>query len=308
MTIGRPRWHLKGASHLHQRLLQFESLVASLQPLIRQAGNDSWSGVNLSQREERIVHDFLSGKNGAGLLHLNQLVPPPFLAHGFEVKFAGVFCHGHPRVTSFDANGQPTGGSCELGDLHLVFVFLDQAKNLRDLRAMIFQAKKALPSSQGPLISHPDQRYLYDSAEGFTYNSMLNGSRNWPKGRARKRALHYLFCGQNPARSASACAPAIIDFGELLFRFLDDSEGHWFRRPVIGGFPGWWHINWDLLEVVATAYFRGTSRGAGVADVLNHFNDFTDFKDFFLELRIDGESGMPTMFVIVKDRTLEPEN
>jgi hypothetical protein len=279
---------------------------------IRAAADASWNNVDLNQREERIIHDYFRGQNGAGLKYLNQNISPLFLSDGFEVKFAGVFCHGQPKVLSFSGKtNRPATRSklattaCELGDLHLVFTFLDQVKNLCDQRAILFQAKKAPSLGGASLIDHPDQSCLYEKAGSFDYKTMLNAGRNLPSYKDRDRSLHYLFCGSLPVRTSSACAPALINFGELLWRVLSDSEGLYFRKPT-GAFPEWWDINWDLLKTIASAYYKQHQRGEGITDVLSHFNDFTHGDDHFLDLG-EGSNGISTLFLIVRDRHLTPD-
>jgi len=288
----------------------FRTLVATHVAAIRAAGNRSWSSLDLDQREEAIVYDYLSGRHNAGLHLLNAELPQLFAPSGFEVKFAAVFCHGSPRVVSLQGKTSGTqdqvGSPCELGDLHLVFTFLDQAKNLRDQRSILFQVKKHALTGRASLIQHPDQSYLYETADGFQYRTMLPGLiRQWPTHRERARALYYLFCGQSPATASPATARGPITFGELLLRFMQDCEGCFFSRPT-GAFNGWWHVNWDLLQVVAAAYYKQTSRGEGITDVLSHFNSFKDHHDFFLDLEEHGQRGIPTLFVIVRDLELRP--
>jgi hypothetical protein len=298
------------AATLHTRISDFRTLVGTNVAPIRAAGNDSWSNLNLNQREERIVYDYLSGRNNAGLHHLNARVPQLFASSGFEVKFAAVFCHGHPQVVSLQGKSSGpqvlTGSPCELGDLHLVFAFLDQAKTLVDQRSILFQVKKQARTGGASLINHVDQSYLYQQADGFEYTTMLSGVRQWPTYRERARALHYLFCGNSPATTSPASTPALIEFGELLFRFMVDSEGAFFSEPR-GTYSAWWDVNWDLLKVVAGAYYKKTLRGQGISDVLSHFNAFDEHDHFFLDLGENGQQGIPTLFVIVRDLKLSSE-
>ena len=219
-------------STLHTRISDFKTLVGTQVAPIRAAANESWSNLDLNQREERIVYDYLSGRNNAGLHHLNAQIPQLFASSSFDLKFAALFCHGHPRVVSLQGKASgpqtPVGSACELGDLHLVFAFLDQAKNLLDQRSILFQVKKDALTGGTSLIQHADQSRLYETADGFQYHTMLHGIRQWPTYRERARALHYFFCGKSPATTSPASAPALIEFGELLFRFMVDSEGSFF--------------------------------------------------------------------------------
>lgn len=295
----------------HSRISAFKTLAATEVAAIRAAASGSWQNLDLTQREERVVHDYFSGRNNAGLKHLNCTISPLFLKAGFELKFAGIFCHGQPQVTPFrrktnDPSRTRICAPCELGDLHLVFVFLDQAKNLLDQRAILFQVKKKLRIGGASLIDNPRQASLYEEADSFDYSNVLKGSRNWPTYKEKERALHYLFCGTLPVITSSACANAPIDFGELLFRFLSDSEGVFFAEPI-ARYQGWWHVNWDLLKTVSKAYYGQSTRGEGVTEVLSHFNDFANHDNFFLDLGEDGHDGIPTLFVIVRDRQLPAE-
>ena len=97
-------------------------------------------------------------------------------------------------------------------------------------------------------------------------------------------------------------------FSELCGQGLptNSAEEAFFLKPT-GTYPAWWDVNWDLLTVVAAAYYKQTLRGEGITDVLSHFNDFKDHDHFFLDLKEYGQQGIPTMFVIVRDLKLPPE-
>ncbi len=290
---------------LSQQISNFKSLVANNVNAIRLAANHSWCHINLNQREPSIIHDYFIGKNGSGIPILNQFIAPLFLPDGYEVKFAGVFCHGHPQVTPMQGQVHANTRSrmvsdCELGDLHLVFAFLDQQKNLRNQRAILFQAKKKPKKGTLDRIDNDNQACLYERADSFDYTTLLAGqSRNMPIGRAREKALHYLFCGKHPVTTSSATAPARMDFGELLLRFMLDSEGLFFEPSTANGYRRWSHINRDLLGEVSKATAQGARRG-DISSLLSHFNDFTDPTEFFLSK----DGGVSTLLVIVKDTKL----
>jgi type I restriction enzyme S subunit len=216
------------SSPLHTRLSAFKTLVANNVAAIRQAGNDSWLNINLTQPEPRIIHDYFKGQNQTGLAHLNNSIATHFYNHGFEVKFAGVFCHGQPLVKSFlgradNLTRTPIGSNCELGDLHLVFTFLDQAKNLRDQRSILFQAKKKALSGPGSLIAHPDQSRLYESADGFDYHTVVFGSRNWPKGETLVVSQKCVqWSGFNLAVARTISDESVVNYGEERFLVKGD--------------------------------------------------------------------------------------
>jgi len=211
---------------------------------------------------------------------------------------------------NYDSPDQNYPDNCELGDLHLVFVFLDNNKNIRKCRSILFQAKKDAPikKANSSYIAHKTQSYLYEKADGFEYRNICVGPRNWPTGEDREKALHYLFCGSADVVTSSACAPGEMGFGELIFGFLTDSQGLHFEIPELlpPHWANWSRINWDLLNTVANRTFKKAPRSYLVTDVLNHFNDFTDYNEYYLESEDKG--GIPTMFVIVKDRKLESQN
>jgi hypothetical protein len=290
---------------LYERIATFKKVVAHNVATISQAALDSWLHINLKQREPDIIHDYFRGSTGGGIPVLNQNIAPPFLAEGFEVKFAGVFCHGQPVVNPMKGEVHMHGrhklaNACELGDMHLVFVFLDQHKNIRDQRAILFQAKKRPKAGTLARIDNRNQACLYETADGFDYVTMLSGQRDWPKKRAREKALHYLFCGFHPVSTSSATAPAYVGFEQLLLLFLLDAEGLYFDLSSMKHYRHWSHINRDLLARVSKAAYRGVGRGS-FPDLISLFNDFTDPSEYFLK---GDEGGISTLLVIVKDREL----
>jgi hypothetical protein len=304
-----------------QRISDFQQLVNTKSVEIRQEGDAAWAPINLNQTEPRIVYSFLSGTSG-GVGHLNRTLAPLLSVNARTVKFAGIFLHQKPIVKGLRATGKSSitvGRACELGDLHLLFLYVSKNKSLCQCRSTIFQAKLK-PSTNGPVISHPDQRRLYDKCPGFRYETVLAGEeRNLPWGRAeRERALQYLFIGQRPVQTrlipSDQGQGAFFDFGELIFRFLSDSTGFGVTTKPSKG-KNWSRIVWDQIDNVAKTQFgHYGDRNAALQKLLNRFNSFDDPKEFFCGDGPDGpigqeaanqpSGGVPLLMVIVSDKEL----
>ena len=157
-----------------QRISDFQQHVNGEAIAIRKAGDEAWGQIDLRQSEPRIIYDFLrSTKSGTG--HLNRTLGKLLSVGGRTVKFASIFLHQKPLVRRLSDN-KPIGGDCELGDLLLLFLYISADKKLRQCRSTIFQAKKNVSSGQH-VISHEDQRRLYDDCRAFVYRSVLTGEK-----------------------------------------------------------------------------------------------------------------------------------
>lgn len=294
-----------------QRISDFQKHVNSQVAAIRQAGTDAWNTINLSQTEPQIVYDFLRSTTG-GTGHLNRALARLLSIGGRTVKFASIFLHQKPMVIGMSGKNT-VGGKCELGDLQLLYLYISSDKSLVQCRSTIFQAKKK--AAAGPyVISHNDQRRLYDQSAGFIYQSVLKGeTRCFPWGKSeRERALQYLFVGNLPVQArlipSDVGKGAEIEFGETILRFLNDSTGYTVTtKPSTG--KNWSRIVWDQIEHVADSAFGNQgSRNAALKRILNQFNSFEDPKEFFLEVppseHPEFSGGIPMLLVIVSDSEL----
>lgn len=310
---------MKLLGNVRQRISDFQAHVNSVASDVRSKAQDSWNGINFGKSEPEIIYDFLAGTtNGTGFLNRN--IAPLLSGNGRTVKFASVFLHQKPLVLGSkhsSKHARPGASPCELGDLQLLFLYVDSSKSICQCRSVIFQAKKA-PEGGGVIIKNRHQWLLYDESHSFEYKTVLPGTvrvlpKNWND---RERALQYLFMGQQPVRTrlipAISGAGAFVEFGEFFLRLLNDSTGL-DVAPVPTRANNWTRIIWDLIENVAesTAGKRKT-RNSGLYGLLQHFNSFENREDFFLEGPPPGEGsndinapgGIPLLMAILSDEEL----
>ena len=308
-------------TNARQRISDFQAHVNSVAGEVRTKAQAAWDGLDFQQGEPDIIYDFLTGTtNGTG--YLNREIAPLLSLGRRTVKFASVFVHQKPLVLGSKRSSRqarPGASPCELGDLQLLFLYVDSTKAIYQCRSVIFQAKKA-PEAGTFIIKNKDQYLLYDESHSFEYKTVLPGTlRVLPTGwNDRERALQYLFMGQQPVQArlipANEGAGAFMDFGEFFLRLLNDSTGLQVAR-IPSRTPDWTRIVWDLIEKVAecTVAQRKT-RNAGLHGLLQHFNSFQNREDFFLEGPPPGEGtqdintpgALPLLMAIVSDEELGP--
>jgi hypothetical protein len=293
---------------LNQRIADFETLVAGLHPQILDAGNEAWRLV-VSKGEVARIRDFLSGR-GQGLDYMNRNIPADLIANGFELKFAAILVHQKPIVIPLRdfKNGKVKTGltaNPELGDLNLVFLFMDKWKKVRAARSIIYQAKTHRKSAS-EAIAQDHQKYLYDKAQGFQYrDGMFAGEkRSLPIAGLRRDGLHYLFVSESPVASTPVPSdrPAYTPWAESLYKLLIGGTGIQLAAGTPKGL-GWSKIGEDLVEI-----FRqdASLKAQNLADVASWFNDFKNPEHWVYEA--SGDSfGVNTMLVIVRDGRLDPD-
>ena len=223
-------------------------------PPITSAADTAWKLVT-SKGEVQRVRDFLSG-NDKGINHHNKELPPLFANSGFELKFAAILVHAKPIVRplkDFDKKTVAPGlaQNPELGDLNVIFLYLDNVKNVRVARSILYQAKLKRVSDV-EAISQEHQKYLYDKAQGFQYiNGQYAGTnRRLPLVSQRRRGLHYLFVSEAPVSYSPVPSdkPAFVAWSESLYRILLNAEGVILASGPAKG-NGWSKINEDLVNI-----------------------------------------------------------
>lgn len=306
-----------------QRISDFQSHINSSAQSIRAAGNEAWRLVK-AKGEVEIVRQFLVGK-GRGTDYLNANLTKALGTGGRVVKFASIFLHQVPKVFGIK-NDSPMSPvkldlPCELGDLQTLFLYLDRAKNVRQVRSVIFQAKLK-PANGTYVIDHTEQRELYDSCPRFEYHTVLKGeTRKLPSGHLRERALQYIFVDERSAHQderlvrvrtipSDTDQGAFESYGEHLLRFLNDSTGL-DVPPSTTTQDNWGRVVWDMINNVADAVSDRTPiRKSGLQGLLDHFNHFEAHETFSIDttggepLR-EGESGFGLQLIIVWDSELE---
>jgi len=269
----------------------------------------SWDNINFSQQEDLIVKEYLLDKN-KGIDFLNQEISPILNSREFEVKFASVFTHQKPLITRIDDSH---GGNkrCELGDLLVVFSFMDRNGQPILNRAFISQAKKRRS------IDNKCQKYLYDCDLGFRMPKNIysksktcqDPKRFWPKYFChRAKSLKYILL-LSPTNVFVINTPWDLQIGlcwELcLYFFILGYDGLRFSRKPYRT-CGWSSIVWDLVSIVAQEItgkkkYGAIPRGNHISLIVNYFNKFRNYENYRIEY--EGE-GIPTLFIFIKDNEI----
>lgn len=288
------------------RYKNFINTAFGLSPVIIQHGNSSWNGINFSLSEPLIVRDYLHSPT-SGLSYLNQHVSPLLMQSGYEMKFGGIFIHQKPKITRTHATHNR---QCELGDLVVIFTFMDAAKNPLINRAFLIQAKKYLPMTnicQLELYDHDTEFDMPASIYNQSKCSRMPLRRLPSSTNQRWRALKYMFCPGMPVQILYVPSVSAIrsDFSIPILGIITGFDGLEFSRQPYPG-NGWSAIIWDLIDVVAPSIIRGTSitRGTNLQHLVSLFNDFNNHEKYFREVEDDDASGMSMMFIIVRDKEL----
>jgi len=286
----------------HKRYREFEQLCSAQSSQILQHAAQSWAGINFSKKEPEIVHEYLASPS-RGVWFLNQTISPLLSVAGYEVKFGSVFIHQKPRVTLRTAQ-LPPNNQCELGDLLVVFVFMDAAKNPLVCRAFLAQAKK------GNALDSACQQALYDLETSFDFPKNLvtsspccttSPTRFLPViAHRRWQGLNYLMLNEpQPVCHFVPWGPRIsTSWSTLILYTIMGIYGRSFSTHPYPG-QGWSAIVWDLLRVTSKAVAKGKTRGNHLESLANEFNDFRDRHEFFRWL--EDEFGIPTLMIMVRD-------
>jgi len=288
------------------RYKYFVNMAFGLSPAIIQHVDLSWNGIDFSLSEPLIVSDYLHSPT-KGVSYLNQNVSPLLSKAGYEMKFAGIFVHQKPRITRTHAI---SNRQCELGDLLVIFTFLNAAKTPLVNRAFLIQAKKSFH------ITNICQRELYDNDTEFDMPATIYNQsqcsrlplRRLPSSvNQRWRALKYMFCANAPVGILYVPSTSVISssFAIPMLGIITGFDGlEYSRQPYPGN--GWSAIIWDLIDSIAPSIIRGTAitRGTNLQHLVSLFNDFSDHKKYFREVEADDASGMSMMFIIVRDKEL----
>jgi len=285
------------------RLAKFRRIAFKHKSKIVQAFRDSWKGINFSQREELIVHDYIISK-ASGIHYLNKTVSPLLSCDGFVIKFAGVFVHQKPIVKRQNISCAPGKEKCELGDLLTLFLYLDSVRNVLFKKAFISQAKKSI----GDIFLENCQTCLYEKEKEFIYarfKGLKGKRRKLPSYPRRCFALNYLILDveqdiPNPffvsLRHRFWCAWDLLLFNTLIGSY---SLSFGFNTGY-----GWSKIIWDLIEVAGSSvYGKRGDRGCYLSEFLAEFNDFGDYEKAFIKSEGNGE-GIPILLIIVQDKEL----
>ena len=276
----------------------------------RGAYKDSWADIDRSSEVSAIRSYLLD--SGVGISRLNRTVAPAISNALYDFKFAGLFCHQKPRITRTAASVAKCCGdtsSCELGDLYVVFVFLNTAGMCIYASSALFQAKLK------PKLDSKSQQCLYESDTDFAVPRYLakrldppNQLREMPSAsEGRSRGLRYLVL--NPTRPVrdiqSRFSPWNNNYQQRWSTFLDGLVSGTDGIPLSTGksVTRWDIISDDILHIGVLSAHTGKARGTNLPTrlVTGLFNNFS-----FSEKTTciyDGEVGVPTMFAIAHQKS-----
>ncbi|WP_199481266.1 hypothetical protein [Vibrio owensii] len=278
----------------------------------RRRYEESWSMIDRS-KEVPAIKDYLL-KPGVGVDFLNKNVASKISNKDFDVKFCSVFCHQKPRVTRTPASIKKNAGStkrCELGDLFVIFVLLDNNDNMHYCACSLFQAKlKAKLDSES-------QRALYDEDLEFIVPRYLkNRNPDIPEERkmptyseGRAKALRYMILEPSfsPEYVQARYSPWSNDYQLRASTFLDGllSGTDGLQADLINRPEGAWEIMvgdllYTALKVPGRKPPRGNTDAVKVAKA--HFNNFRNFDTFSVEVDDNKEKGVPILMVIAQSR------
>jgi len=284
----------------------------SLNPKFRRLYEESWSGIDRS-KEVPAIKDYLL-KPDVGVDFLNKNVASKISGKEFDVKFCSVFCHQKPRVARTKASISKNAGStpgCELGDLFIIFVLLDNNDNMHYCAGSLFQAKvKARLDSES-------QRALYDDDLDFLVPRFLE-DRVTPKSKYRRmptysegraKALRYMILEPFFSRKnvQARYAPWSNDYQLRASTFLDGllSGSDGLKVDPVNNPNGAWEIMvGDLLHTALTVPARKHPRGNAdaVKVATSHFNNFRNFDTYAVVAEDNEKVGVPTLMVIAQSQ------
>jgi hypothetical protein len=232
----------------------------------------------------------------------------------YQIKFASVYPHKKPiieRTASSRLNCIGSTEGCELGDLLLIFCFVDKNKTVQLSRAHLVQAKKNYD------LNSASQKCLYESDLDFLMpQNVVNQSTNPTRQRIlptfatdRIHSLSYLILNSTFSYPSLRQIPwsSNMEYGyeNFLHRFIIGDIGKTFVPPAPST-NNWDCIIDDLINVGTGKVPSNTNpRGEGLEFILDSFNFFFFYDEYKLEL---DNPGLPTMCIIVQDTELNSEN
>jgi len=286
------------------RYCQFIEILLQFQSVITDELNNSWLGLDFGSPEDEIIKKYLLDK-GIGIDYLNSKLAPLLSKNGFKIKFASVFTHQKPLITRFVS----PCAKCELGDLLIVFTYMDRLGNILLNRAILSQAKKTNKNIS------TCQRKLYDEDMGFLMPQTICSSstcskfperffpRRWED---RCRALKYLIL--DPSNISFLTIPwgtsVSLSFSLTMWLFMLGYKGCQFSRKPYRS-DGWSAIVWDLINVVGkpsmSKKYGSMPRGNYLSFLLN-FSNYLDNDSSNCRIEVETEDGgIPSLWILVKD-------
>jgi hypothetical protein len=292
---------------------EFIKTLANFSKEIKAESLNSWKGIKRSQTEPDIIKQYLLDKN-VGVHYLNEHLAKVISEKTgrYQIKFASVFTHQKPRVERTATSKLSCTGSTnevELGDLLLIFCFVDKDKTVMLSRAHLIQAKKT------SVLTSESQKCLYDSDLDFLMPQNIvdksinpNRLRTLPSYKDdRIGFLSYLIINSSPKPPSLRQIPWSSDmeygYESFLLRFILGEIGAQFTVPALTA-NNWDCIIDDLINVGTGKVPSETTRGTGLKFILDIFNYYYYYDEYKLETE---NPGLPTLYVIVQDKELHGE-
>lgn len=291
---------------------KFIQTISTFSNEIKIHSQKSWLGINLGLSEPEIIKQYLMSPK-VGVDYLNENISKLVSGNSqYQIKFASVFTHQKPRIertVTSKSNCVGNTDQCEIGDLLLIFCFIDRNKTVKLARAHLVQAKKDY------VLSSASQKCLYENDLDFMMpQNIADKSINPNRLRVlptyatdRIHSLSYLILNSTYPLPSLRQIPwsSNMEYGyeNFLHRFMIGDIGKPFVTPTPTS-NDWDCIIDDLINVGTGKVASSTSRGAGLKFVLDSFNYFFFYDEYKMELE---NPGLPSIYVIVQDTELNEE-
>jgi len=283
------------------RYHQFQKICSKYSKEIIHIANLSWKNIDFSLDEPKIIRQYLD----KGIDILNNNLTHIWKQYGFIVKFSSVYIHQKPKITRLN------GDQCELGDLLIIFSFMDRNKIIIVNRALIIQAKKLkkiIDDCQQKLYEIDPYFYFPKNLYQFSVCSQ-KPERYWPiYWDNRTKALKYLILDKfrNPFFVFLPWDLSIKASWAIIFLWIliGNTSLRFSRSPYTC--QNWSAIIWDLITVTGRSTIRGKSRGKNInylREFVENFNDFNDYRNSKIISDNEG-TGIPILLIIVQDQEI----
>lgn len=288
----------------------FIKIISGFAKEIKSHSIRSWNGIDLKLTEPEIIKKYLLD-NTVGVDYLNQNISKLINTNTqYQIKFASVFTHQKPRIQRTPnsiINCKGDTSQCELGDLLIIFCFVDKNKRVKVARGHIMQAKKKYE------LKSKSQKCFYDSDIEFLMPQTISSKsintkqeRVWPTfAENRVHALSYLILNEEAKYTSIRQIPweSEMEYGyeNFLYRLIIGDIGKAFFPPSNVS-NDWNCIIDDLVNVGTGKVSSSIGRGEGLKFVLDVFNFYFILTEYKLELE---NPGLPTLFIIVQDTELD---
>lgn len=285
-------------------LKEFIHTIKNYSFLIEAESGNSWKQINKTQKEPDIILDYLTEPN-KGVDYLNAKIASKITAEtNYEMKFASIYCHQKPRVERTDGNIQKCAGSnkterCELGDLIIHFLLLDEDKKVQFSNAVILQAKV------GGRPDNKTQQCLYENDDCLVFpkyfqtDNAICGLPKYEDGRAK--ALAYLFIqedisiGQIPFENN-----LVFSWSFLIQRLLTNDFGKKYRYSDHKFSDDWDRlVSTVTLKLSDSKLVKDGKRVNGLDYFLHKFNYYYYYPEYTLTTE---NEGIPTIMIIVRKK------